>query len=478
MLTQQKTSTLFGYQSSRRRTRMRYGNARRTRYCSILLSPGESLMSCSWLHSSFSVTHNRHPCNQKPSVVADIGLRLQEGIQDLKLEQQLAPAREAVVRTFSTGSTNFFKAVEGVRERWAQRHAEAINDERRHETESKGTIAASSPITEAPVEVTKSDASKTSPTTTPTMPTTTAGALRPFALGLRRSSGSNVGAVPASPSPSNSSSSSSGPPAPPPAQPVGAALSSWGAGLGSFISTRLARQTSSQAPPAKEKEKEKEKGDDSVRGSTSSDVDVKEVKEKEEKEKDETRERPESELVTPQPPSMPKVNITPPGGMTPVSGTFDRTPPSTPSTVGKTRVGGAITASGSSGRVRGAVLERARQLEREQSEKSPKNFGSAVRLPRDEDKAYEAKTLINSPPLRAISKDGTEHSKEAQDMYPQQKANEVHSRDLFAANSELHHGVDSRIGDGLQHRGSVAGSTYSDSIKSVDEQDVYAGMAL
>ena len=51
-------------------------------------------------------------------MVADIGLRLQEGIQELKLDQQLAPAREAMARTFTVGSSNFFKAVEGVRGRW------------------------------------------------------------------------------------------------------------------------------------------------------------------------------------------------------------------------------------------------------------------------------------------------------------------------------------------------------------------------
>ena len=54
-------------------------------------------------------------------MVSDIGLRLQEGIQELKLEQQLAPAREAVARTLTVGSSNFFKAVEGVKGRWGQR---------------------------------------------------------------------------------------------------------------------------------------------------------------------------------------------------------------------------------------------------------------------------------------------------------------------------------------------------------------------
>ncbi|KAI6044759.1 transport protein Avl9-domain-containing protein [Pisolithus marmoratus] len=63
----------------------------------------------------FDIVEPRHPCNERPSVVADLGLRLSEGIQDLKLEQQLAPTREAISRTFTASSTNFFKAVEGQR---------------------------------------------------------------------------------------------------------------------------------------------------------------------------------------------------------------------------------------------------------------------------------------------------------------------------------------------------------------------------
>lgn len=57
----------------------------------------------------------RHPCEERPNIVSDIGLRLQEGLTDLHLEQQLAPTREAITNAFSAGSTNFFKAVDGVR---------------------------------------------------------------------------------------------------------------------------------------------------------------------------------------------------------------------------------------------------------------------------------------------------------------------------------------------------------------------------
>ena len=68
----------------------------------------------------FDIVEARHPCSEKPTVVSDIGLRLSEGIQELKLDQQLAPTREAISRTLAAGSTNFFNAMAGVRERWAQ----------------------------------------------------------------------------------------------------------------------------------------------------------------------------------------------------------------------------------------------------------------------------------------------------------------------------------------------------------------------
>ena len=122
----------------------------------------------------------RHPCNEKPSVVADIGLRLQEGIQELKLEQQLAPAREAVARTLATGSTNFFKAVEGVRGRWAQRQANGSSPPpnepgaRRLDSEAEKSSRASTP----PVEVSKSDVEGQEEPKTATQ----ASFLRPFSL--------------------------------------------------------------------------------------------------------------------------------------------------------------------------------------------------------------------------------------------------------------------------------------------------------
>jgi hypothetical protein len=352
-----------------------------------------------------------------------------------------------------------------VRGRWAQRNADSNKD---GGSGSPISASRSNSIAEAPVEVNKLDLGKTSPP----MPTTTAGALRPFALGLRRPSNTNIGAASSSSSSSVSGSSASSTPVSP---PVGAALASWGAGIGSFISTRLAKQPSVQGL-AKEKE-----GGDSVsgRGSVGGEVEG----------KDETRVRgmeeggrvsePVSQPVTPQAVRTPKVNVTSPGGTTPVAGKFEETPPSTASTMGKTRVASAGT-NGTGGRVRAAVLER----ERAQGEWSPKDVTSGVHLllRDDGDKAYGQKILMSSPPRRAKSNTPKEVG---EDPYPQRKDVDVHFRDPFAAppskgGEELHREVD-HLHHGSQdesHRVSTDSSAYSISIKSLDEEDAYAGMAM
>ena len=138
-----------------------------------------------------------HPCNEKPSVVADIGLRLQEGIQELKLEQQLAPAREAVTRTITVGSANFFKAMEGVRERWTQRV----------DSGSSSTDDLRSSCSSTPVEVTKADLEEPPLTARPSMKQT-------------KSDDRSSLSQPATPT------------APPPS------ISSWSAGFGSLFSSR------------------------------------------------------------------------------------------------------------------------------------------------------------------------------------------------------------------------------------------------
>jgi len=64
---------------------------------------------------------------RQPSAVTDIGLQLSETIRDLKIDQQLAPTREAISSALSTGSTKLLKAVDGIKGRWpAQRSSSSL----------------------------------------------------------------------------------------------------------------------------------------------------------------------------------------------------------------------------------------------------------------------------------------------------------------------------------------------------------------
>lgn len=161
----------------------------------------------------FDIVEPRHPCNEKPSVVGDIGIRLSEGLQELKLEQQLAPTRDAISRTFTASSTNFFKAVEGVRGRWQQQR-------------TTSSVSFSSDLTsstcETPVEVSKSEAGMpSSPSSEGSKPTSNISrqTSRESALGTPMRPVSVAQA----------------------ASEAKAALGNWGAGIQSFWSGRASR---------------------------------------------------------------------------------------------------------------------------------------------------------------------------------------------------------------------------------------------
>ena len=162
---------------------------------------------------------DRHPCTEKPSVVTDIGLRLQEGIQDLKLDQQLAPAREAVSRTLAAGSTNFFKAVEGVRGRWAARSANQS---------ASGSTSPPMTSSEVPasIDVSHPRGSVEDPLKTATLPQSQsanrASGLRSFSLNPNTLAAGAEG---------QQAQTATAP------TPTTATTSSWGSGIGSFFAT-------------------------------------------------------------------------------------------------------------------------------------------------------------------------------------------------------------------------------------------------
>lgn len=170
----------------------------------------------------FDIVEPRHPCNEKPSVVGDIGIRLSEGLQELKLEQQLAPTRDAISRTITASSTNFFKAVEGVRERWQQ--------QRTASSASFSSDLASSAY-ETPVEVSKLEAGpSSSPTSEGSKPTSNIS---------RQTSKDSVLGTPARPVSVAQAASD-----------AKAVLGNWGAGIQSFWSGRASRFSMSRSSVA------------------------------------------------------------------------------------------------------------------------------------------------------------------------------------------------------------------------------------
>lgn len=167
----------------------------------------------------------RHPCTEKPSVVADLGLRLSEGIQDLKLDQQLAPAREAVVRTLASGSTSFLKAVEGVRERWTQ--------PRQSSTPSISALSDTSKLS-LPTGVSKPDSSKSRSLSLFASLTSTVNATSGQNTVNRDSSASGIAASLNDATTTASTTVNN--------------VSTWSSGIGSFFSSRLARTRSNDLP--------------------------------------------------------------------------------------------------------------------------------------------------------------------------------------------------------------------------------------
>ncbi|KAG8734065.1 late secretory pathway protein avl9 [Ceratobasidium sp. 423] len=71
----------------------------------------------------FDIIEPKHPCAGQVTLASDIGLRLSEGLNDLRLEENLGPARDRISNAISMGSAGFFKAVEGFRSDVASRMA-------------------------------------------------------------------------------------------------------------------------------------------------------------------------------------------------------------------------------------------------------------------------------------------------------------------------------------------------------------------
>lgn len=156
----------------------------------------------------------RHPCIDKPSAVTDIGLQISETFRELKIEQQLAPTREALSSAFNAGSTNFLKAVDGIKGRWPVQRSSSSHSARSESSASTGSAVVVASVPEAKTEISSSDID---------------------ASGSQGSTSTPASAIPTSPP---------RPPSVVAAQVTSdakAALGAWGTGIGSFFSSRASR---------------------------------------------------------------------------------------------------------------------------------------------------------------------------------------------------------------------------------------------
>lgn len=146
----------------------------------------------------FDIVEPRHPCIDKPSAVTDIGLQITESFRDLRLDQQLAPTREAISNAFAAGSANVLKTVDGLKGRWNARRTLSSPRSQNFEEGTAEIPTASTPPLASP------------PLSEPSTPTPQEKSSRPTSLTAA-------------------------------ANEARTTIGSWGTGIGSFFSQRAAR---------------------------------------------------------------------------------------------------------------------------------------------------------------------------------------------------------------------------------------------
>jgi hypothetical protein len=85
----------------------------------------------------FDLSEPRHPCDGKVNAVADISIRLTEGLHDLRIEESLAPTREALSSAFAAGSTSLLTTFNSMRE--------GVNNRIESERQRRAAVAGAAP---------------------------------------------------------------------------------------------------------------------------------------------------------------------------------------------------------------------------------------------------------------------------------------------------------------------------------------------
>lgn len=157
---------------------------------------------------------------------SDLGLKLSEGIHDLKLEKNLEVTKEAISNVITTSSSSILKAFEGVRSEVSSRlTAQRANNTGPSPSSSPKPPPPSSLPVAPPIERRGSNYTLAPPQQL------TGGGLRPLSLGVGLRRTATLPPEPTPPTPTLAET----------AQAARTTLGAWGSGIGSFISSRAAK---------------------------------------------------------------------------------------------------------------------------------------------------------------------------------------------------------------------------------------------
>ncbi|KAK0565385.1 hypothetical protein OC861_003797 [Tilletia horrida] len=160
----------------------------------------------------FDIIDHRHPCDGKTSALEDVGLRLAAGLSDMHIEENLAPARQAIGSAIQVGGANLYKFASGLRSEVVRLREQHLNNSNNAAGNSQGgekgsgATDASSPSLSAASAAAASDkraslsSSKRSSSSNPLSPS--------FLSGFRISSSSSSAATTTTTNATSASSSS------------------------------------------------------------------------------------------------------------------------------------------------------------------------------------------------------------------------------------------------------------------------------
>jgi len=84
----------------------------------------------------FDLVDPKHPCEGQTNVVQDVGIRLVQGVRDLHLDENLAPARQVIGKGIQSGTQGIWSLYSNIKQDLAKRQADYAK-RKEHETHTE-----------------------------------------------------------------------------------------------------------------------------------------------------------------------------------------------------------------------------------------------------------------------------------------------------------------------------------------------------